>query len=140
MFDGTGEYDIPKVPAYHGDLPEEWISFNFALKCKDPQNTGVHFFLDDYQFERVWHDPRKYVDMLRRFKAVAQTDFSLYRDFPKALQIYNLFRNCWLANYWIDRGVNVIPSPSWSDIDSHSYSFPCYEPGGIFMISTVGAT
>ena len=138
MYEGDGEFDIPIVPAYYGEIPEKWIGFNYALNCKDPENTGVHFFLDDYQFERIWANPNKYLNMFRRFKAVIQPDFSLYRDYPKALQVYNSFRNCWLANYLIDHGINVIPHPSFSDADSHDWSFANYEPGGIVAISTVG--
>lgn len=33
------------------------IGFNELLTCKHPENAGVHFFLDDYQFERFWRMP-----------------------------------------------------------------------------------
>lgn len=138
MYVGDGEFDIPSVPAYHGDIPEKWIGFNQALQCKDPKNTGVHFFLDDYQFERIWGSPLRYINLLRGFKAVIQPDFSMYRDFPKALNIYNLFRNCWLANFWIDNGINVIPKPGYCDYESFSWSISVHEPGGIVAASSVG--
>ena len=138
MYVGGGDFDIPTVKAFHGELPDKWIGFNYALQCKDPQNTGVHFFIEDYQFERVWSNPRRYAEMLRRFKAVIQPDFSLYRDFPKALNIYNLFRNCWLANYWTDNGVKVIPKPSYCNYDSHHWCFQTFEQGGVIATSSVG--
>lgn len=34
------------------------IGFNEVITCKHPENAGVHFFLDDYQFERFWRQPR----------------------------------------------------------------------------------
>lgn len=34
------------------------IGFNELLTCKHPENAGVHFFLDDYQFERFWRSAR----------------------------------------------------------------------------------
>lgn len=138
MYSGYGEFDIPVVPAYHGEIPKKWIGFNYVMQCKNPEETGVHFFLDDYQFERIWNTPHKYLNVLRKFKAVIQPDFSMYRDFPKALNIYNLFRNCWLANFWIENGVNVIPKPGYSDIESHSWSLAVHEPGGIIAASSVG--
>ncbi|WP_288894874.1 DUF4417 domain-containing protein [uncultured Megasphaera sp.] len=33
--------------------------------------TGVHFFLDDYQFERIWNRPTVYVKQLSKFALVA---------------------------------------------------------------------
>lgn len=37
------------------------IGFNELLTCKHPENAGVHFFLDDYQFERFWRQPQRYL-------------------------------------------------------------------------------
>ena len=138
MYEGVGIYDIPQVPSYHGELPEKWIGFNRVMQCKDPRNTGVHFFLDDYQFERIWNSPQRYINLLRQFKCVIQPDFSMYRDFPKALNIYNLFRNCWLANFWIDNGIWVIPKPGYCDYDSFEWSFDVHEKGGVVAASSVG--
>ena len=138
MYEGNGEFDIPIVPAYHGEVPEKWIGFNYVMQCKDPKNTGVHFFLDDYQFERIWNTPQKYLNVLRNFKAVIQPDFSMYRDFPKALNIYNLFRNCWIARYWLDNGINVIPKPGYCDYDSFEWSLTVHEQGGVVAASSIG--
>ena len=140
MYDGTGDFDIPFVPAYHGDLPDgdKWIRFNQINQCKDPENTGVHFWLDDYIFERIWTYPQRYMEALKKFKCVAQPDFSMFRDFPKVLNMYNLFRNNWLANYWIDNGISVIPTPGWCDFESHEWSLETHEKGGIVAVSTVG--
>lgn len=35
------------------------IGFNELLTCKHPESAGVHFFLDDYQFERFWRQPQR---------------------------------------------------------------------------------
>ena len=62
MFDGEGEFDIPKMHPVHidnlADLPLQ--GFNYALSEKYPGRIGVHFFLHDYQFERVWRCPDRY--------------------------------------------------------------------------------
>lgn len=84
MFDGEGQYDIPILAPAECDV-ENWISFNFAKGCEEPERHGVHFFIDDYQFNRVWTPPDVYVEMLGRFQAVCTPDFSTYTDFPKAL-------------------------------------------------------
>lgn len=43
-----------------------FIGFNAAASCnkeKRPE-TGVHFYLDDYQFQRLWNRPDYYLPML----------------------------------------------------------------------------
>lgn len=67
LFDGVGQYDIPELEPVQFDNAE-FIGFNYARNAKEPENKAVHFFLDDYQFTRVWTDPDKYTAMLQRFK------------------------------------------------------------------------
>lgn len=99
-FIGAGAFDIPRILAEVPATPQSWIGFNYAKSCKDPANKAVHFFVDDYQFNRLWTNPDAYLDMLRRFKAVCTPDFSTYTDFPKAVQIWNHYRKHWLGAYW----------------------------------------
>lgn len=110
QLDGVGYYDIPEIsPTY--TLPEisEWIPFNCVLTDKHPQGKGVHFFIDDYQFERLWKNPDKYVNKLREYACVIAPDFSPYGDMPMVLQIYNHYRKHYIAKYLQIRGVTVIP-------------------------------
>ena len=41
-------------------IPEDLSGFNYVLSTKR-RDAGVHFFLDDYQFERIWDDPMAYM-------------------------------------------------------------------------------
>lgn len=137
IFDGTGTFGIPCL------LPEnctakQFIGFNYAKTCKQPYDKGLHFFVDDYQFTRLWSNPDAYLDMLRKFKVVCTPDFSTYTDFPKAVQIYNHYRKHWLGAYWQANGITVIPTISWSDRDSFSWCFDGEPIGGTVTISSVG--
>lgn len=113
LFDGVGAYGIPEIAPYDIDNVENWISFNFAKTCEEPEIHGLHFFLDDYQFNRVWTSPDVYLPMLQRFQVVCAPDFSTYTDFPKAIQIYNHYRKHWLGAYWQSHGIRVIPTISF---------------------------
>lgn len=137
MFDGEGQYDIPALAPAECDV-ENWISFNFAKGCEEPERHGVHFFIDDYQFNRVWTSPDVYVEMLGRFQAVCTPDFSTYTDFPKAIQICNHYRKHWLGAYWQAHGMTVIPTISWSDHDSYEWCFDGEPVGSTVIVSSVG--
>lgn len=136
-YTGTGEYDIPVIKGADFSV-ENWISFNFAKSCDEPRRHGIHFFIDDYQFLRLWKNPDAYLPLLRKFQAVCTPDFSTYTDFPKAVQIYNHYRKHWLGAYWQEHGIRVIPTISWSDEDSYSWCFDGEPVGGMVAISSVG--
>lgn len=136
-FIGAGQYDIPTI--WNDEVkPEKFIGFNYAKTCKDPKGTCIHFFLDDYQFARLWNRPDDYMNLLSKFDCVCSPDFSTYTDFPKAIQIYNHYRKHWLAAYWQMHGIKVIPTISWSDTDSFEWCFDGEPVGGIVAVSSVG--
>ena len=115
QFDGVGIYDIPEIKGCDILKPPDLIGFNGIAKCKDRSNKAVHFFLDDYQFMRVWTHPEEQLKRLQKFKYVLSPDFSIYTDFPKALQIYAHFKKHWVAKLWEENDIKVIPTISWGD-------------------------
>ena len=138
IFLGIGEYGIPKIEPTQISLPEEFIGFNYAKTAKNRENKGVHFFLDDYQFQRLWNSPDRYLDMLLQFRCVMTPDFSMYTDFPKAIQIYNHYRKHWIGAYLQKNGVPVIPTIGWSTPDSYEWCFDGEPTHGIVGVSSVG--
>lgn len=140
QFEGDGDYDIPMLLPTHidnlADIPLQ--GFNYALKEKRPENMGVHFFLHDYQFERVWNYPDRYTEVLSKFAFVLSPDFSPYSDSPRAIQIYNVYRNRWCARYWQEYGINVIPTITWASDDSLSYCLNGVPKHSTIAISTMG--
>ena len=111
VFPGVGKYDIPQIePVYELPKVTEWIGFNYVLSDKHPEGKGVHFFVDDYQFERVWNNPDAYIEKLKKYACVMAPDFSPYGDMPLATQIFNHYRKHWVAAYWQWKGITVIPT------------------------------
>ncbi len=137
IFPGVGAYDVPQLQPVYCDT-ENWLSFNYAKTCTDPEDHGIHFFVDDYQFTRLWAQPDAYIGMLSRFEAIMTPDFSTYTDFPKAIQIYNHYRKHWLGAYWQWHGLTVVPTISWSDEESLNWCFDGEPVGGTVAVSAVG--
>ena len=88
----TGKYDFPIINSYHGNIPTELIPFNHAMSFTK-RDVGVHFFIDDYQFERTWRFPDRYIPLLQQYECVLSPDFSVYVDMPLTMKIWNVFRN-----------------------------------------------
>lgn len=142
QYEGVGYYDIPQLEPVK-KLPEikEWIGFNYVLSDDDPTGKAVHFFIDDYQFERIWNDPEKYVEKLKQYVCVATPDFSPYGDMPMILQIYNHYRKHWVGSFLQQHGVTVIPTiRASSDERSYDWYLEGEPTNGIVIISSMWAS
>ena len=131
--------DFWEMPIINNDryIPDKLIGFNEALTSKD-NKAGVHFFLDDYQFERIWKEPNRYINVLSKFTCILSPDFSLYMDMPKPLQIYNTYRSRLIGQYYQDKGLRVIPTISWGDKNTFNFCFRGIPKQSIVAISTIG--
>lgn len=141
IFEGVGKYNIPEIaPVYELPKVERFIEFDYCKRIREGQDKiGVHFFEDDYKFERVWTSPDRYGSMLSKFSYILGPDFSQYTDFPLALQIYNHYRNMWVAKYWqICYNMIVVPTVMWGDESSYEWCFDGYPKNSIVAVSNVG--
>lgn len=138
QFDGVGIYDIPEIKGCDILKPPDLIGFNEIAKCNGCSNKTVHFFLDDYQFMRVWTHPEEQLKRLQKFEYVLSPDFSIYTDFPKALQIYAHYKKHWVARLWEENGIKVIPTIAWGDESSYDFCFDGEPVGGIVAITSQG--
>jgi len=129
-------YQIPRLNA-ENVIPTHIIDFSQALTSKDFE-AGVHFYIDDEKFERIWNRPYRYFPILKRFSCVFSPDFSLYRDMPLAMKIWNIYRSRLLGQMMQREGIHVIPSVSWADKDTFSFCFAGLPHNTPVSISTVG--
>ncbi|MBQ3734328.1 MAG: DUF4417 domain-containing protein [Bacteroidales bacterium] len=136
--DETGAYNLPVVGTDAVPTADSLIPFNRAKTCLR-RDVGVHFFIDDYQFERVWKSPQLYVEMLKRYRFVCAPDFSLYLDMPMAAKIWNVYRSRLITAYWQKQGVKVVPVLQWADPATWEFCFKGVTPGGTVAVSTLGA-
>lgn len=118
-------------------IPKDFQGFNYVLNKPD-YSSCVHFFLDDYQFERIWQRPDFYIEKLLEFDCALTPDFSLYLDMPIAMQVWNIYRSRLIGQIMQDYGVTVIPTVSWSTEDSFAFCFDGLPKGATLAISTIG--
>ena len=118
-------------------IPTEMISFNYVLSATEHKGA-VHFFIDDYQFERLWNSPTKYMAKLAAYDCCLTPDFSLYLEMPLAMQLWNVYRSRMVGKIMADHGIRVIPTLQWAEKDSFEFCFDGIEPGGVVAVSTIG--
>jgi len=133
-------YRIPSVPHAPLTYTPTWLApYRTRIRSSDGVADGaVHFFLDDYRFESAWNHPHKALRYLSDFRMVLTPDFSLYADWPLALQIWNVYRSRWCGAFWASRGFQVIPTVSWAGRESYDFCFVGIARHSLVVVSTVG--
>lgn len=139
LFPSDNKYGIPDLLA-DDFIPSDLVPYGTEVRRSYAQTKGkcVHFFLDDYKFEPLWNKPIKTRQPIITVGQALTPDFSLYRDYPIALQIYNTYRNRWLGRYWQQFGVQVIPTVGWSDEKSYDFCFEGVPKNSVVAVGTVG--
>ena len=119
--DYDGELEFPKIePQNEG--PNRVINFSKSLRCNDA-NQWIHFYEDDYLFERIWNQPRKYLPLFKKYNGVILPDFSLYYDMPLVMQCWNIYRSRAIGTWLQRNGIKVIPNCRFGD--SRTFDITC---------------
>ena len=141
QFTETGKYGIPLLPksSFRKEDLEDicFIAFNQINRDSGfHKDRLVHFFLYDYEFEKVWKRPEPYLSLLKPYRGVLTPDFSMYLEMPAALQLYNTFRNRWCGAYFAQHGLPVIPTVNWGKEESFDFCFEGIPKGSVVAVST----
>lgn len=131
-----GFYQMPIIQNDHF-IPARIKSFNYA-KTSAEKNIGIHFYIDDYQFERVWNAPFDYIDTLSEYDCIFSPDFSLYTDMPMAMKIWNVYRSRLIGQFYQNCGIKVIPTISWCEKETFEFCFDGIPKGSVVSVSTIG--
>ncbi len=101
----VGKYDFPKLKSTDS-IPKTLIPFDTI--DKSASDKWIHFYIDDLKFERVWNNPKRYINVFKKYSGIIGFDFSTYLDIPVAQQIWNMYRNRALSHYFQENDIDVI--------------------------------
>jgi len=138
LFHSGNEWGIPDLTAARL-VPGELVAYNSRADIeKAGPGAAVHFFLDDYRFETVWNRPERSLSRITSVGAALTPDFSLWRDMPLAMQLWQVYRARWCGAWLVKHGIRVIPTVGWSTPESWPFCFAGIEPGSVVALSTAG--
>lgn len=123
---------------YSNEIPKKMISLNYAKTTKNIQDYYIHFFIDDYQFERVYKYVDKWFNILKNSNGIISPDFSLYANMPRAYQVFQVYKTRFIESYYSNKGVKVIPRITWSDKESLDYVLDGLDNIEVFAVTTNG--
>jgi len=88
-------------------------------RCKPEHTDGatLMFYEEDEAFEPIWNKKEDAINRMSVYNwgQVVAPDFSLHRDAPKAVRIYQYYRQQYMARFFQEFGFKVIPSLALSD-------------------------
>lgn len=138
LFHADNPWGIPDLPAAEL-VPARLVAYNARRDCATVgPDAAVHFFLDDYRFETVWSKPERGLSRVGQVGAALTPDFSLWRDMPMVMQLWQVYRSRWCGAWLAYHGITVIPTVSWSTPDSFGFAFTGIARGSVVAVSTVG--
>jgi hypothetical protein len=139
IYESTNDYGIPDL------IPQDFIPSDLVMygsEVRNPKKSTlgktVHFFLDDYKFEVLWNRPLKTLSPIKNIGYALSPDYSLFTDYPIAIQIWNTYRNRYIARYWQEKDIKVIPTIVWSDSKSFDFAFKGVQKKSPVAIGTIG--
>lgn len=137
-FEYSGFLELPIIQT-SDKIPNKLVSFSRAMsKSWKDFDCWVHFYEHDEKFERIWSNPKHYLNKLKKFKGVISPDFSLYRNMPLVMQMWNTYRGRALAAWLNSNGVSVIPNVRFNDMRTYLFCFDGIEPHKTIALGTHG--
>lgn len=140
IYPGSNPYDIPEMAPVNRETVPGWlVPYRQRIRTQADINEGaVHFFLDDYRFRTTFMRPGKALQYLDDFQMVLTPDFSVYSDMPRAMQLWNVYRNRWCGCHWQQDGFTVIPSVGWGDSSTYDFAFLGLPERSVVAVTTTG--
>lgn len=121
--DYEGYIELPKIRTSN-HIPRKLVPFSKAMsKTWNDFDCWVMFYEHDVKFERLWNNPKQYLKKLKKFKGIISPDFSLYRNMPLVMQMWNTYKGRALAAWFQENGIDVIPNVRFGD--ERTFTFCC---------------
>ncbi len=136
-----GKFQQPMVSPSKLLTPPEKLETFYRVKGMPKntvQNVCPHFFTDDRKFECIWNNIVRYTQVLQKFRCVLSPDFSMTLDMPLIPKLYNSYRNKFITAYWQYCGLEVIPAPSWGDLDNLDIYLDGWPKESMIAINSTG--
>lgn len=138
LFPSSNEFGIPDVLPNTQSKPPALLTPYKDTPDDPAKDVWLHFFLDDYRFETIWNRLEKSLLKLKRYGKALSPDFSVWPDMPRAMAVWQVYRNRWCGRFWQSYGIEVIPTLSWGKPDSFDFAFAGVPKGNPVAIATLG--
>ena len=133
-----GDFEMPVIQGTD-KVPDRLVRFTDSRSRKrDDIGAWVVHYEYDSKIERVWNNAFEYMPGLLEHPGIVSWDFSMYRNMPYALQLWNCFRGRLLGSLYERLGGECIPNVRPTDVRSLAYAFDGLPTEATIAMGTVG--
>ena len=138
QFDGEGKWGVPMVRKQEIDLSDlELIACTNCIEAdREYYDRGVHFFVDDCNFEDIYLAPEKTIALYSQYRFCCTPDFSAYSEMPQWRQLESVAHSRWCGAWWQAHGMKVVSTVTWDGYASFEFCFEGIERGSVVAIAT----
>lgn len=133
--------DIIPIPVVNKvesvELPPIALPFSNVVN-KKTSDVLVVFYEADMKFARILHNPKRYVEPLKKFKYVVGPDFSQKIGMNPFICFCNSWWNKGLTAFFQNMGIIMIPNVTWSTPASYEYAFKGLPKKSVIAINSNG--
>lgn len=135
----TSTHHFPILKPYTGSTDFEVYAYSRRMGLSG-ENQALHFFAYDCTFDNaVWRKLESTTYNVRNFDYLFTPDYSLFVDEQLTHQnIEFTYRTRFAGAYWQQCGFNVIPTVSWGNANSFSYSLEGLPTGSVLAVCGTG--
>jgi Domain of unknown function (DUF4417) len=96
-----------------------------STATKKAQGGVLAFYLDDWRIDAIWRLPARYAKQFKEcgITELVEVNFSLWRDRPKAEQVFNVHRTRTVSRVFQGYDLRIIPNLSWAGRESFEFCF-----------------
>ena len=146
-----GDYDMPIVGNFDDITKIDYLALYSDVKeYNKTENTCVVYYQYDHIFDGIhglynsiiYQDEERLNKFRERFKNVkyiVSPDYSLFGDFPNALQIFNVYKSR-VCLEWLRKNTNakIIPNVRWTFSFTYEYCFDGIMRGSNIALGVLG--
>lgn len=140
-YDGAtfvGDFEMPVIQGTD-KVPERLVRFSDSKSRKsDDPDAWVVPYEHDTKLECMWNNAFKYEPGLLEHPGIVSWDFSMYRNMPFGLQLWNCLRSRLLGSLHERLGGTCIPNIRPTDARSFSYAFDGLPTEATIAMGTTG--
>jgi len=117
--------------------PKEIIQWDRRKDVVDPKTTAISFYCVDQNLTPILGNPKKYLELLRKYEMVIGMDASPYENMPITVQKSQIFLNLAITYYYAMNGLKIIPNVRLGDDRTFS-TLEAYPKHTLIAIGTNG--
>jgi hypothetical protein len=135
----AGEHQIAQLARVTvDDVPKHLCAFDQLSRTVKPEETGLHFYVQDKKFRSVLTKPERHLEQFLPFSSLLTPDLSIMSGMPRWMRIQRTHLSRAIGAFYQSRQFKVIPSIRWIDLSDLDFVCDGISTNSVFAVGALG--